>query len=82
MSKGALGALYDVKPKSKSDGKDGHWLLPIKLHILHKCGCFRFREVAQIESLWQKPLKRKRNPIEEHPIFYGITGALTSSTFK
>ncbi|EJF74443.1 hypothetical protein MCO_01869 [Bartonella sp. DB5-6] len=43
----ALDAFESRKAELKDDGKDGHWFLPLRLHILPKLGCLPVSEITQ-----------------------------------
>ncbi len=45
----ALEAFESRKAELKRDGKDGHWFLPLRLHILPKLGCLPVSEITQTE---------------------------------
>lgn len=44
-----LDAFESRKAELKGDGKDGHWFLPLRLHILPKLGCLPVSEITQTE---------------------------------
>ncbi|WP_375665368.1 tyrosine-type recombinase/integrase [Bartonella sp. TT121SHDZB] len=45
----ALETFESRKAELKRDGKDGHWFLPLRLHILPKLGCLPVSEITQTE---------------------------------
>ncbi|CAK01485.1 tyrosine-type recombinase/integrase [Bartonella tribocorum] len=45
----ALDTFESRKAELKGDGKDGHWFLPLRLHILPKLGCLPVSEITQTE---------------------------------
>ncbi|GAA4663821.1 tyrosine-type recombinase/integrase [Bartonella pachyuromydis] len=45
----AVDAFESRKAELKGDGKDGHWFLPLRLHILPKLGCLPVSEITQTE---------------------------------
>ncbi len=45
----AVDAFESRKAELKGDGKNGHWFLPLKLHILPKLGCLPVSEITQTE---------------------------------
>ncbi len=67
----ALDAFESRKAELKGDGKNGHWFLPLRLHILPKLGCLPVSEITQTEI---------RNTLA--PIWHTKTGAARTALIR